>query len=115
MNSLTQIYPVSILVTDYVLGMIMWTLLARGVLDIFIATESEMVMAKVFRQVTNPVIGVFKKITPSFLRAFFIPVYVAWWFYMVRFYVIPYFYFGEVGMLSFPLESYVGKLISGVM
>ena len=99
------IFPLPILVLDYLLGMVMWTLLGRFVLDLFIAAESEMVIARVFRQLTDPVISLFSKITPSFLLPVFVPVYVAWWFYMVRFYVLPFIFFGTFGVLSLPLES----------
>jgi len=110
---LTQIYPTYVLVIDYLLGTLMWTLLGRAALDLFIAPNSEMVIAKVFRQITDPVIRLFRKITPSFLIPVFIPVYVAWWFYLVRFYVLPFIFFGEFGMLSFPLESFIGQLLTG--
>ncbi len=93
----------------------MWTLLARAVLDLFVAPGSEMVMAKVFRQITDPFIRFFRRVTPRFLAPILIPVYVAWWFYMARFYVIPYLFYGEVGMLSFPLESMIGKMITGAL
>lgn len=104
---LTQIYPIPVIVVDYFLGIVMWTLLGRAVLDLFIPAHSPMVIARVFRQVTNPFIRIFRKITPSFLVPFLIPVYVAWWFYMLRFYILPYIFFGEFGMLSFPLESFI--------
>ena len=106
-----QIYPAYVLIIDYVLGSIMWTLLGRAILDVFIAPESNMVIAKVFRQVTNPVIRLFSKITPSFLVRLLVPVYVAWWFFMLRFYILPLLFVGEVvGVLSFPLESSIGRL-----
>ncbi len=110
---LTQIYPLSVLVIDYLFGAMMWTLLGRAALDLFVPPHSEMVIAKVFRQITDPVIRLFRKITPSFLIPVFIPVYVAWWFYMIRFYLLPFMFFGELGMLSFPLESLIGQLLTG--
>ena len=105
----TELYPGYVLVIDYLLGVIMWTLLGRTILDLFIAPDSSMVIAKVFRQVTNPIIRVFAKITPSFLIKPFVPVYVAWWFYFIRFYAIPLIFIGEFGVLSFPLESAIGQ------
>ena len=87
----------------------MWTLLGRAILDLFIAPDSRMVIGKVFRQITDPVIRVFAKITPSFLIKPLVPIYVAWWFYFIRFYVIPFIFIGEFGLLSFPLESAIGK------
>ena len=55
---------------------------------------------------TNPVIKVFAIVTPSFLVQPLIPIYVAWFFFMVRFYVMPWLLgYSVMGMLSFPLES----------
>lgn len=106
-----HIYPTYILIIDYLLGVVMWTLLGRAVLDVFVGPESTMVIAKVFRQITQPAIRLFSKITPAFLVQSLIPVYVAWWLFMVRFYILPLLFVGEVvGVLSFPLESTIGKM-----
>ena len=108
-------YPLPLVAADYLLGAIMWTLIGRAVLDIFMPPESEMVLAKVFRQITAPFVRLLKPLTPPFLMPrIFVPLYVAWWFYFVRFFVIPYFYFGEWGMLSFPLESAIGQWIGSL-
>ena len=54
----------------------------------------------------NPIIKLFKPITPSFLFGGFIALYVAWFFYLFRFYAMPYLLGYDVwGMLAFPLES----------
>ena len=110
----TSVFPLPILILDYLLGVIMWTLIGRAVLDLFISSQSDMVIAKTFRQLTDPLIRLFQRITPSFLLSVFIPVYVAWWFYMVRFYVLPLIFFGEFGVLSFPLESEITKFLVSI-
>ena len=51
-------------------------------------------------------INIFKPITPNFLVGPLVPLYVAWFFYMFRFYLMPYLLgYSVMGMLSFPLES----------
>ena len=61
---------------------------------------------------TNPILRVFKFITPNFMIPIFIPLYVAWFFYMFRFYAMPYMLgYDVMGMLSFPLESDIAKEI----
>ena len=61
---------------------------------------------RVFVKYTNPIIKLFKPITPSFLFGGFIALYVAWFFYLFRFYAMPYLVGYDVwGMLAFPLES----------
>ena len=59
-----------------------------------------------FRKIYNPIIRLFKFITPSFIIGPIVPLYVAWFFYMFRFYLMPYLLgYSVMGMLSFPLES----------
>ena len=98
--------PLWILVLDYVLGIIMWTLIGRSAMNIFQREDSNFFFMKAFVKLTNPVIKLFRFITPSFIIPLFIPLYVAWFFYMFRFYAMPYLLgYDVMGMLSFPLES----------
>ena len=104
--------PIYILVIDYVLGIIMWTLIGRSAMNIFQKEDSEFFFMKVFVKYTNPIIGVFKFITPSFIIRPLVPLYVAWFFYMFRFYLMPYLMgYSVMGMLSFPLESEIAAEI----
>ena len=82
--------PLYILVIDYILGIIMWTLIGRSAMNIFQKEDSEFFFMKVFVKYTNPIIRVFKFITPSFIIGPLVPLYVAWFFYMFRFYLMPY-------------------------
>ena len=101
-----------ILVIDYILGLIMWTLIGRSAMNLFQREDSEFFFMKIFVKLTNPVINLFKFITPSFLIPIFVPLYVAWFFYLFRFYAMPYFLgYSVMGMLSFPLESEIAQEI----
>ena len=93
-----------ILVIDYILGIVMWTLIGRSAMNIFQREDSEFFFMKVFVKYTNPIIGLFKFITPSFIIRPLVPLYVAWFFYMFRFYLMPYLLgYSVMGMVSFPL------------
>ena len=109
-----SLFPLPLIIVDYILGAIMWTLGARAVLDIFISPQNNIVFMNVLRQITNPIIRLFDKVTPKFLVPYMIPMYVAWWFYMIRFYVIPYIFFGEMGLLSFPMEGAVAQFLLNI-
>ena len=101
-----------ILLIDYILGVIMWTLIGRSAMNIFQKEASEFFFMKVFVKYTNPIIGLFKFITPSFIIRPLVPLYVAWFFYMFRFYLMPYLLgYSVMGMLSFPLESEIASEI----
>ena len=121
---------------DYVMGVIMWTLIGRVAMNIFQREDSSFFFMKVFVKLTDPLINLFKFITPSFIVRplvplyvawFFymfrfitpsfiikplVPLYVAWFFYMFRFYLMPYLMgYSVMGMLSFPLESEIASQI----
>ena len=97
---------------DYVMGMIMWTLIGRVAMNIFQREDSSFFFMKVFVKLTNPLINIFRTITPQFIIKPLVPLYVAWFFYMIRFYLMPYLMgYSVMGMLSFPLESEIAKEI----
>ena len=105
-------FHLSILIIDYILGMVMWTLIAKVAMNIFQKENSEFFFMRVFVKLTNPFIRLFKPITPSFIIPFLVPLYVAWFFYMIRFYLMPYLLgYSVMGMLSFPLESEIASEI----
>ena len=99
-------------IIDYILGIIMWTLIGRVAMNIFQREDSNFFFMKAFVKLTNPIIKLFRFITPSFIIPLFVPLYVAWFFYMFRFYAMPYILgYDVMGMLSFPLESDIAKEI----
>jgi uncharacterized protein YggT (Ycf19 family) len=104
--------PTWAIVLDYVLGVIMWTLIGRSAMNMFQPVNSDFFFMKFFVRVTNPLLRLFKPITPSFLIDIMVPLYVAWFFFMVRFYLMPWLLgYSVMGMLSFPLESEIAKAI----
>jgi hypothetical protein len=106
------IFPIWVVILDYVLGMIMWTLIGRTAMNIFLPIDSSFFFMRVFVRATNPLLKVFAPITPSFLLEPLIPLYVAWFFFMFRFYVMPWLLgYSVMGMLSFPLESDIARII----
>jgi hypothetical protein len=75
-------------------------------MNIFQREDSNFFFMKMFVKFTNPIIKPFNIVTPSFIIAPLIPLYVAWFFYMFRFYFMPWALgYSVMGMLSFPLES----------
>jgi uncharacterized protein YggT (Ycf19 family) len=106
--------PIVILI-DYFLGLIMWTLIGRVAMNIFQKEDSNFFFMKVFVQLTNPFIKIFDRVTPSFLIKPLVPLYVAWFFYMFRFYVMPYLLgYSVMGMLLFPLASEITRSLSNL-
>lgn len=112
MNESLAAYPIWVIAIDYVLGVIMWTLIGRVAMSFFLPVDSDFFFMKVFVKTTNPVIRAFKVVTPRFLLEPLVPLYVAWFFYMIRFYLMPWMLgYSVMGMLSFPLESEIAGAI----
>lgn len=104
--------PVWAIVVDYLLGVVMWTLIGRSAMNLFLAEDSDFFFMKVFVQSTNPLIRAFGPITPGFLVPQLVPLYVAWFFYMFRFYLMPWIMgYSVMGMLSFPLEGEIAHAL----
>lgn len=105
-------FPIWVIVIDYVLGVIMWTLIGRMAMSIFLPIDSKFFFMRFFVKATDPVIRLFRPVTPAFLLDQLVPLYVAWFFFMIRFYLMPWLLgFSVMGMLSFPLESDIAQLI----
>jgi uncharacterized protein YggT (Ycf19 family) len=113
---MTSAFPLWVIVLDYVLGAIMWTLIGRAAMNIFLPEDSDFFFMKVFVKGTNPLLRLFKPITPGFLIQPLVPLYVAWFFYMFRFYLMPYLLgYSVMGMLSFPLESEITRILHSLL
>lgn len=105
-------FPIWVLVIDYALGIVMWTLIGRTAMNFFQPENSTFFFMKAFVKSTDPLLKFFKPVTPHFLLPPLIPLYVAWFFYMARFYALPYMLgYSVMGMLSFPLEGEIAGLI----
>ena len=107
-----EAFPIWVIVIDYVLGVVMWTLIGRAAMGIFLPEDSQFFFMKFFVRVTNPILNAFDFITPGFLIRPVVPLFVAWFFFMIRFYIVPWALGYEVmGMLSFPLEGEIARAI----
>ena len=112
MEDLIFIHPLWVIVLDYVLGVIMWTLIGRAAMSIFLPEDYEFFFMRFFVFATNPLMRLFGPITPSFLIEPLRPLFVAWFFYMFRFYAMPWLLgYSVMGMLSFPLESDIAQFL----
>jgi len=108
-----EAFPIWVIALDYILGMVMWTLIGRFAMGIFLPEDSSFFFMRFFVRSTNPLIKLFAPITPGFLVRPLVPLFIAWFFYIVRFYLMPWLLgYSVMGMLSFPLESEIARSIS---
>ena len=105
-------FPIWVVLLDYILGAAMWTLVGRFGMSLFLREDSDFFFNKAFQWLTNPLLRLFAPITPSFLIVRMHPLYVAWFIFMLRFYIIPLLFgYSVLGVLSFPLESEIARFI----
>ena len=62
-----SIFPIWVVAIDYTLGVVMWTLIGRVAMNLFLPVDSDWFFMKVFVKLTDPVLRVFKPVTPGFL------------------------------------------------
>ena len=109
---MSSAFPIWVLVIDYALGLIMWTLIGRTAMNLFQPENSDFFFMNAFVKLTNPLLRLWRPITPQFLLPALVPLYVAWFFYMSRFYMMPWLLgYSVMGMLSFPLEGEIAAWI----
>ena len=106
MSDPLSVFPIWVIAIDYVLGVTMWTLIGRAAMNVFLPEDTNFFFMRFFVKVTNPILRVFRPVTPGFLIDLLVPLYVAWFFFMARFYLMPWLLgYSVLGMLSFPLEG----------
>ena len=104
--------PIGVILMDYVLGAAMWTLIGRFGMSIFLPENSSFFFMRMFIALSTPMIRWAKPITPGFLVDKLVPLYVAWFIFMFRFYVMPLLLgYSVLGVLSFPLEGEIANFI----
>jgi uncharacterized protein YggT (Ycf19 family) len=92
--------------------MVMWTLIGRTGMSLFLPEDSTFFFMRFFVRVTNPLLHLFRFVTPGFLVRPIVPLYIAWFFFMFRFYLMPWLLgYDVMGMLSFPLEGDIARMI----
>jgi hypothetical protein len=76
--------PLTYTVTNFVLAMIMYTLMARFILGIFFDASSGMVIWKVFQQVTDPVLRAVRLVTPAVVPFGLVLIFAILWVIALR-------------------------------
>ena len=89
MNPVPEGFPLWVIALDYASGVVMWTLIGRTAKGFFLPEDSPFFFMSFFVRSTNPLLRLFTPVTPGFLLLALVPLYVAWFFYMLRFYLMP--------------------------
>ena len=99
-------FPMWLVTFDYFLACLMVTLLINFILNLFLSEASKFVLYRFITKLTNPIINITNKITPSFIVQPLIPVYIAWLIFMIRIYFLPLFLgYSYIGKFAFVFEK----------
>ena len=99
-------FPIWLTAIDYFLASLMIILLINFILNLFLSEASNFVLYRFIIKLTNPIINLTNKITPSFIVRPLIPMYIAWMIFMLRVYLLPLFLgYSYIGKFAFTFEK----------
>jgi uncharacterized protein YggT (Ycf19 family) len=73
-----------VLAIDYVFAALIWTLLGRFLLGLFVPDGWDNYIWRFFRRLTDPVLGLVARVTPSFMVDALLPLVAVWWLIVFR-------------------------------
>lgn len=101
-----------IVMLDASFGIVQWALIVRFIYGIFLPEQTRIYGIRHLNKLTDPIIRVFGFATMSFVIARVRPLYVAFYFLIIRFYVLPTLIGYEIhGIDSLSLEAIMLNLI----
>ena len=99
-------FPIWLVVFDYFLACLMVILLINFILNLFLSEASNFILYRFITKLSNPIINITNKITPSFIVQPLIPIYIAWLIFMIRIYILPLLLgYSYIGKFAFIFEK----------
>ena len=99
-------FPIWLVALDYFLACLMVILLINFILNLFLSEASNFILYRFVTKLTNPIINITNKITPTFIVQPLIPIYIAWLIFMIRIYLLPLLLgYSNMGKFAFVFEK----------
>ena len=99
-------FPIWLTAIDYFLACLMIVLLINFIFNLFLSEVSNFVLYRYISKLTNPIINLTNRITPSFIVQPLITIYIAWLILMIRIYLLPLFLgYSYMGKFAFVFEK----------
>jgi uncharacterized protein YggT (Ycf19 family) len=73
-----------VLAIDYLFAALIYTMLGRFVLGLFVPPASDNYIWRFFRRVTDPVLATTERVTPGFMVEPLLPLVAVWWLFLLR-------------------------------
>ena len=107
------VFPLWLISIDYILGFLMFILIIKFILNLFISEGSDFRIFRLFKKITEPILNSTSKITPNFIVKPITPIYLAWLLFMLRIYFLPLFIgYSAIGNFAFLFEKDIIFLIN---
>tara|TARA_B100001093_G_scaffold450380_1_gene457151 strand:+ start:147 stop:521 length:375 start_codon:yes stop_codon:yes gene_type:complete len=101
-------FPIWLVAIDYILALIMFILILKFILNLFINEGSKLSFFQFFNKITLPIINSTIRITPNFIVQPLVPLYIAWIIFMIRIYFLPLILgYSYIGAFAFILEKQI--------
>ena len=99
-------YPLFIIVSDLIFGILFWAFVLKFFLHLFFTNETKIKLVSNFFSMTDSIYNKFNRIIPKFLPYPLISLYLSWLMFIIRFYILPAFTgFENIGHYVFYLEK----------
>ena len=99
-------FPIWLITLDYFLACLMIILLINFIFNLFLSEISNFVFYRFITKLTDPIINITNRITPSFVVRPLIPIYITWLIFMIRIYFLPLFLgYSYIGKFAFIFEK----------
>lgn len=69
---------------NFLLATVMWTMAGRFLLGLFVAPDWDNYIWRFFRRLTDPVLDLVRRVTPSFMVESLLPLVAIWWLIVAR-------------------------------
>ena len=110
------IFPIWLIATDYLFGFLMSIFIIKFVLNILLPEESTFFILNLFKKITEPIIKFSNKLIPYFIVKPIIPLYLAWFIFMIRIYILPLLIgHSSIGQFSFVFEKDIISLLNSII
>lgn len=71
-------------VGNFILAALMWTMIGRFVLGLFVPQDWDFYIWRAFRRLTDPVLALVRWVTPPFMVEGLMPLVAVWWLIVAR-------------------------------
>lgn len=69
---------------NFLLAVLMWTMAGRFLLGLFVPVDWDNYIWRFFRRLTDPVLDLVRRVTPSFMVEGLLPLVAIWWLIVAR-------------------------------